>query len=86
MTISAVVLACRPENIEEVTEQVNALGWAEVHHGDDLGRLVATIEAPDIDESIKRIQQLQALPRIAMAELAAYVTEEDETHPEAQEA
>ncbi len=78
MTVSGIVLACRPENLEEVISEVNALGWAEVHHSDTLGRMVATIEASDIDQSVKRLKQLQALPHVATAELAAYVTEDHE--------
>ena len=47
MTVSGIVVACRPEHLAEMTEAVNAFSWAEVHYTDPKGRLVVTIEADD---------------------------------------
>ena len=78
MTVSGIVMACRPEHLDEMAAVVNALDWAEVHYTDQDGRLVVTIEAGDIDESMNRLKQLQWLPRAIMAELAEFVVEEDD--------
>jgi len=78
MTISGIVVACRPKHTTEVCEAVNALSWAQVHHTDRHGRLVVTIEAAGTDESMDRLKQLQGLGNVIMAELAGYyVGEED---------
>ena len=76
MTISGIVVACRPEHLAETTGAVNALPWAEVHYSDPRGRLVVTVEAAGLDESMDRVQELQRLPRVLMAELAEYAIEE----------
>jgi nitrate reductase NapAB chaperone NapD len=76
MTVSGIVMACRPEHLGEMSGVVNALDWAEVHYTDQDGRLVVTIEASDIDESMNRLKELQGLPLAIMAELAEFVVEE----------
>jgi nitrate reductase NapD len=72
MTISGIVMACRPEDLEATTSAVDALAWADVHYTDPRGRLVVTIEAADVDESVDRLKELQELPCVLSAELAQY--------------
>jgi nitrate reductase NapD len=72
LTISGIVMACRPEDLEATASAVDALAWADVHYRDPRGRLVVTIEAADVEESIDRLKALQELPRVLTAELAQY--------------
>jgi nitrate reductase NapD len=78
MTVSGIVVACRPDDLAEVKEVLNGLTWAEVHYTDPDGRLVVTIEAEDVEESMDRLKQLQGLPRVLMAELAEFVEEDED--------
>jgi nitrate reductase NapAB chaperone NapD len=78
MTVSGIVVACRPEHLDETTEAVNAFAWAEVHYTDPSGRLVVTIEAASVEESMDRLKGLQDLPRVLMAELAEFAIEEED--------
>jgi nitrate reductase NapD len=78
MTISGIVVACRPEHLVATTQAIERIPWADLHYTDPKGRLVVTIEAADIDESMDRLQELQALPRVLMAELAEYCVEQEE--------
>ena len=78
MTISGIVLACRPEHLAETREALGAFAWAEVHYEDPAGRMVVTIDAAGVDESKERLESLQRLPRVLTAELAEYVIENDE--------
>jgi nitrate reductase NapD len=78
VTISGIVVACRPEHLAEIRGTLKRLDWADVHYTDPNGRLVVTIEAADVDESMDRLKQLQALPRVLMAELAEYCIEEQD--------
>lgn len=78
MTISGIVLACRPEHLAETREALGAFPWAEIHYSDPAGRMVLTIEAADVDESKDRLEHLQRLPRVLTAELAEYVIENDD--------
>ncbi len=77
MMISGVVVACRPEHLSAVTDGINALPWAEVHHTDPQGRLVVTVEASDADASIDCVRKLQDLPHVSMAEMAQYCVDEE---------
>lgn len=83
MNISGIVVACRPEDVSGTSEALGALPWAEVHYTDPRGRLVATIEAADTDQSMARLGEIQALPRVLMAELAGYYLDEDGQHDSA---
>ena len=75
MIISGVVVASRPEHLSKVSEDVAAFSWADVHYSDPKGRLVVTLEATDIDESMERLGELQSLPRVLSAALAQYCME-----------
>ena len=75
MIISGVVVASRPEHLAEVRDEVNELPWAEVHFSDPNGRLVVTLEASDIDESMDRMKTLQALPLVLSAALAEFCSD-----------
>jgi nitrate reductase NapAB chaperone NapD len=74
LNISGVVVACRPQSLDAVARAVEAFAWAQVHHRDDSGRLVVTIEAADADEGAARLQDLQGVEHVAMAEVAESVT------------
>jgi nitrate reductase NapAB chaperone NapD len=78
MTVSGVVVACRPEHLAETAEAVNGFSWAEVHYTDCKGRLVVTIDARNVEESMERLTEVQGLPRVVMAELAEFVVEEED--------
>ncbi len=74
MNVSGVVVACRPENLEKVSNAIDAFPWAQVHHHDGVGRLVVTIEAVSGGEGADRLRELQQLEHVAMAEMAESVT------------
>jgi len=78
MDVSGIVIACKPERLAETKVSVNALEWAEVHHEDPKGRIVATIEAQSTKESEERLHQLQQLPNVLSAQLAGYYPEVEE--------
>jgi nitrate reductase NapD len=79
VTVSGIVVACRPEHLAETTEAVDAFPWAEVHYSDPNGRLVVTIEADGVGESMDRLKDLQDLPRVLMAEMAEFAVEEEDS-------
>lgn len=76
--ISGIVVASRPEHLGIVTEAVEAFAWASVHFSDPAGRLVVTLEADGMDDSIERFEALQKLPNVLSASLAEYRLEGDE--------
>ncbi len=78
MDVSGIVIACMPEHLAETKLSVNALAWAEVHHEDPRGRIVATIEAQSTKESEERLRQLQELPKVLSAQMAGYYPDLEE--------
>ncbi len=76
MIVSGIVIATRPENLSTTSEAVDAFSWAEVHYTEPTGRIVATIEADDIDKSMDRLQELQNIPSVLSASLAEYCMDE----------
>lgn len=78
MNVSGVVVACRPEHLDPVAKAIETLAWAQVHHRDERGRLVVTIEAVDGHEGAARLRELQQLEHVAMAEMAESVTVPDD--------
>jgi nitrate reductase NapD len=74
--ISGVLVVTKPENQDRLRETLDALPWADVHHGDADGRLVITIEAPTTDEAMARLREIQELPSVILAEMAAHYVED----------
>jgi len=77
VNISGVLMSCRPEHLPSLVQALQGIAWARVHHGDDQGRLVVTIDAAGAGESAARVRVLQELPNVLMAEMVEYVTEND---------
>jgi nitrate reductase NapAB chaperone NapD len=76
--ISGVVVASSPRYLAEVREAVEELPWADVFYSDTAGRLVVTLEASGVDDSIERLLALQNLPHVLSASLAEYCIEDDD--------
>jgi nitrate reductase NapAB chaperone NapD len=77
MSVSGIVVLCRPEDLAETAETLAALPWAEVHHRSGEGRLVATIEAAETEEHVAHLREIQELPGVLSAEMAAYYVDEE---------
>ena len=74
--ISGIVVVCAAERMAEAQSVLERYPWLEIHHQEPNGRLVATLEAADANESVQRLRLIQGLPQIIMAELAEYVVED----------
>lgn len=79
MIISGIVMATRPERVATLCDAISEISWADVHYTEPDGRMVVTIEADDIEESMSRLGRLQELPHVMMAELAQYFVGDDES-------
>ncbi|MCP5040364.1 MAG: chaperone NapD [bacterium] len=77
--ISGVVVSSHPDHLSSVARAVRELEWADVHFSDPAGRLVVTVAADNLDDSIARFGVLQQLPNVLAASLAEYWSEENDT-------
>jgi len=76
MVVSGIVIASRPEDLSRTNEAVEVFSWAEVHYSEPTGRVVVTIEADSIEQSMDRFEQLQKIPSVLSASLAEYCMDE----------
>ena len=77
MNISSVLLMVKPENVEGVITAVEKVKTAEYHMHDELGKIIITIEGENLDEELKLLKQIKAIPKVISAEMM-YSYSEDE--------
>lgn len=84
MTVSGLLVLCRPEDESHVCADLSALGWATVHLADAAGRIVLTIEAASTVEAVARHLVVHSLPRVISAALVEHYVgdcvEQQESH------
>jgi nitrate reductase NapAB chaperone NapD len=78
MIISGIVMASRAGRQAELLETLSAIAWLDVHFTEESGRMVVTIEAADVEQSMAQLRELQELPDVRTAELSEYYIERDE--------
>ncbi len=78
MIISGIVMASRAGRQAELLETLSAIAWLDVHFTEESGRMVVTIEAEDVEQSMAQLRELQELPDVGTAELSQYFIERPE--------
>lgn len=79
MNLSGVLVIARPENLSSVAQALSTLPGVEVHQQDPRsGRLVAVLEAEDIQAEIDLLRRVKAVPGVALAEMVTHYFGEDE--------
>ena len=83
MNLSAIAVGTTPDRLDVLTEQINALPWAEVYHSDGKGRLIVMVEGETTGEEIEYLRQLKAMAGVGFAEMVVhYFGEEEQLNPE----
>ena len=82
MNIASVVVAVKPEYLSQVKKRIKALKWAVVHHTDEDGRLIVTIEGATAEEDVERFKFIRTIPDVLNIELIQYTFEEDGELPD----
>ena len=77
MNISSIVVQTKPEFIDQVVELLKSSDFCEYHFHKDSGHIIVTLEGSGIEEEIKKLKKLQALPNVISAEMV-YSYSEDE--------
>ncbi|MDH5751449.1 MAG: chaperone NapD [Deltaproteobacteria bacterium] len=78
VSISAVLVGIAPGKTEAVKQTFGELPWVEVHHQDDTGRMVVTIEGESTDQVIGRLRELKSAPSVLYAEMVTHYYREGE--------
>ena len=77
MNVSSIVVKTKPEHIQDVIVDINAIDLCEVHFNDDEGKIVVTIEGENIEEQMARMKKIQALSNVSSANLSYSYTEDE---------
>lgn len=78
MNLSGVLVVAKPQWLEQVVDSLNALEGVEVHQVDgDSGRIVAVLEAEDINAEIARLKEIKAQPHVIVAEMVYHYLADD---------
>jgi nitrate reductase NapAB chaperone NapD len=79
MNLSGVLVITRSHALSSVAQALSTLPGVEVHQQDaDSGRLVAVLEAPDIEAETALLRLVQAIPGVALAEMVTHYFPDDE--------
>ncbi len=70
MNISSIVVQCRSEYYDDLTQRLIDSGLCDHHFGDkEKGKIIITIEGEDVEEEIKKLTAIQAMPHVIAADM-----------------
>ena len=77
MNISSIVVQCKQENYDDVQKMLEESEVCDYHFGDkSVGKIIITIEGKGVDEEIKKLTAIQAMPGIIAADMMQSYQEE----------
>lgn len=83
MNISSIVVQTLPKYIDEVVESLKKCGVCDYHMHDEKGRIIITIEGDGVQEELKKLKVIEAIPHVISADMQmAYSEEELNSHME----
>lgn len=81
MNISSIVVQTLKENLAQVVEDLKNCEACDYHMHDDLGRVIVTIEGENVEEELKKLRLIEAIPNVMSADMQmAYSEEELNSH------
>jgi len=69
MNISSIIVQTKPENLADVLNTVKNSDFCEYHLHKETGHIIVTVEGSGIEEEMKKLRKLQALPNVISAEM-----------------
>lgn len=77
MNISSIVVQTRSERYDEVKAALEASELCDYHFGDkEKGKMIVTIEGKNVEEEIKKLKGVQAIPGVIAADMMQTYQEE----------
>lgn len=77
MNISSIVVKTLKENLEAVIQAINECDFCEYHLHNEKGQIVVTIEGEGVEEEIRALKQLKAMPNVLSAEMIFSYAEDE---------
>lgn len=83
MNVSSIVVSTLPKYLDEVVESLKNCDVCDYHMHDELGRIIITIEGAGVEEELKKLKVIEAIPHVASADMQmAYSEDELNAHME----
>ncbi|MBP9491382.1 MAG: chaperone NapD [Aliarcobacter sp.] len=83
MNISSIVVQTLPKYLNEVIESLKNSDVCDYHMHDEKGRIIITIEGEGVQEELKKLKVIEAIPHVISADMQmAYSEEELSSHLE----
>lgn len=81
MNISSIVVQTVPKFLDEVVESLKNCDVCDYHMHDELGRIIITIEGEGVQEELRKLKVIEAIPHVVSADMQmAYSEEELSSH------
>lgn len=77
MNISSIVVQTLPKYLDEVVESLKNCDVCDYHMHDELGRIIITIEGNGVEEELKKLKVIEAIPHVASADMQMAYSEEE---------
>ena len=83
MNISSIIVQTLPKYVDEVVESLKNCDVCDYHMHDEKGRIIITIEGEGVQEELKKLKVIEAIPYVMSADMQmAYSEEELSSHLE----
>lgn len=81
MNISSIIVQTLPTYVDEVVESLKNCDVCDYHMHDEKGRIIITIEGEGVQEELKKLKVIEAIPHVISADMQmAYSEEELSSH------
>lgn len=77
MNISSIVIQTLPKHVEEVVESLKKSGVCDYHMHDEKGRIIITIEGNGVQEELKKLKVIEAIPHVITADMQMSYSEDE---------
>ena len=77
MNISSIVVQTLPKYLDSVLENLKKSGVCDYHMHDEKGRIIITIEGKNVEEELKKLKVIEAIPYVSSADMQMSYSEEE---------
>ena len=77
MNISSIIVQTLPKHLDEVVTSLRNCDVCDYHMHDELGRIIITIEGNGVQEELKKLKVIEAIPHISSADMQMSYSEEE---------
>ncbi|MGP1561511.1 MAG: chaperone NapD [Helicobacteraceae bacterium] len=77
MNISSIIVKTKPEFLSGVIKDLERIEACEYFLSDELGRIIVTIEAPDVSEELKILKRISSVANVISADMHMSYSEEE---------